>query len=148
MSPLTDFQARVTNVQEILQTASDAYTNEYSTRTANSGSAVVQNQNLQLQLNTLNAKLATAKSLSDTYDREFLDRSADKKIGGFFSSRGVNTFQDWLLLIFYTLYGLISFGICIIALYGSQSPLISVSMVISASLLMGVLITAMIVRFA
>ena len=148
MAGNTNFTAEITSVQELLSTAKDTYTNQYTTLSGNSGSATAQNRQLQLQLDTLNAKLATAKGLSDTYDREFLDRSADRKISGFFSSRGVNTFQDWLLLIFYTLYVGISFGLCVLALYASQNPLVSVAMIVSASALVGVMITAVIVRFA
>ncbi len=137
-----------TAASALLTSISDTYTNRYTTDVGGSESSVQQNNQLQTQLNALEVKLAQAKTLSETYEREFLDRSAGKKIGGFFSSRGVNNLQDWVLLIFYTIYVLVSLGICGIALFASRSPLISVAMVISASLLIGVMMTAVILRIA
>jgi hypothetical protein len=137
-----------TAASALLTSISDTYTNRYTTDVGGSESSVQQNNQLQTQLNALEVKLAKAKTLSETYEREFLDRSAGKKIGGFFSSRGVNNLQDWVLLIFYTIYVLVSLGICGIALFASRSPLISVAMVISASLLIGVMMTAVILRIA
>jgi len=137
-----------TAASALLTSISDTYTNRYTTDVGGSESSVQQNNQLQTQLNALEVKLAKAKTLSETYEREFLDRTAGKKIGGFFSSRGVNNLQDWVLLIFYTVYVLVSLGICGLALFASRSPLISVAMVISASLLIGVMMTAVILRFA
>jgi hypothetical protein len=137
-----------TAASALLTSISDTYTNRYTTDVGGSESSVQQNNQLQTQLNALEVKLAKVNTLSETYEREFLDRSAGKKIGGFFSSRGVNNLQDWVLLIFYTVYVLVSLGICGLALFASRTPLISVAMVISASLLIGVMMTAMILRFA
>ena len=77
----------------LLTSISDTYTNRYTTDVGGSESSVQQNNQLQTQLNALEVKLAKAKTLSETYEREFLDRSAGKKIGGFFSSRGVNNLK-------------------------------------------------------
>ena len=137
-----------TAASALLTSISDTYTNRYTTDVGGSESSVQQNNQLQTQLNALEVKLAKVNTLSETYEREFLDRTAGKKIGGFFSSRGVNNLQDWVLLIFYTVYVLVSLGICGLALFASRTPLISVAMVISASLLIGVMMTAMILRFA
>ena len=137
-----------TAASALLTSISDTYTNRYTTDVGGSESSVQQNNQLQTQLNALEVTLAKVNTLSETYEREFLDRTAGKKIGGFFSSRGVNNLQDWVLLIFYTVYVLVSLGICGLALFASRSPLISVAMVISASLLIGVMMTAMILRFA
>lgn len=145
---MATFNDQKTAASALLTSITDTYTNRYTTYVQGSASTAVQNSKLQTQLNALHVKLAKAKTLSDTYEREFLDRTAGKKIGGFFSSRGVNNLQDWVLLIFYTVYVLVSLGLCGIALVSSRSPLISVAMVISASLLIGVMMTAMIVRFA
>ena len=145
---MSTLNEQITVASALLTSISDTYTNRYTTDVGGSESSVQQNNQLQTQLNALEVKLAKAKTLSETYEREFLDRTAGKKIGGFFSSRGVNNLQDWVLLIFYTVYVLVSLGICGLALFASRTPLISVVMVISASLLIGVMMTAMILRFA
>jgi len=146
----TQFVADVTSAQGMLQTASDLHRNQYSTLLENQGGAgaVAQANSLQNQVVALNAKLENVKTLSDTYDREFLDRTSGKNPIGFWQSRGISTLQDWVLLFFYLVYGLVTLAILLLVITFSDTALYSGFMVLALSVILGVMMTAVIIRFA
>ena len=114
----------------------------------NQGTAGAQANSLQNQVIALNAKLANVQTLSDTYDREFLDRTSGKNPIGFWQSRGLSTLQDWVLFFFYLVYGLITLGILLLVITFSDTALYSGFMVVALSVILGVMMTAVIIRFA
>ena len=144
----TQFVAAVTSAQEMLQRTSDLYNNKYKTLVGNQGTAGAQVNSLQNQVIALNAKLENVKTLSDTYDREFLDRTSGKNPIGFWQSRGLSTLQDWVLFFFYLVYGLITLGILLLVITFSNTALYSGFMVLALSVILGVMMTAVIIRFA
>jgi hypothetical protein len=114
----------------------------------NAGSALTsQNTGLQAEVTQLGAKLSAIKKEADTYDREFLDRSADKKPLGIFPSRGITTFQDWILLIFFVAYGAICASLAIYGMRREGGGLREGFMVILISVIVGVMMSAVILRF-
>ena len=142
------FVADVTSAQRMLEIASDLHRNQYSTLLGNRGGAGAQANTLQNQVIALNAKLENVKTLSDTYDREFLDRTSGKNPIGFWQSRGLSTLQDWVLFFFYLVYGLITLAILLLVMTFSDAALYSGFMVIALSVILGVMMTAVIIRFA
>ena len=144
----TQFVDDVTSAQRMLQIASDLYRNQYSTLVGNRGGTGAQANSLQNQVIALNAKLENVKTLSDTYDREFLDRTSGKNPIGFWQSRGISTLQDWVLFFFYLVYGLVTLAILVLVITFSDTALYSGFMVIALSVILGVMMTAVIIRFA
>jgi len=123
------------------------FTNTYMTQVSNWGSLSTQSTGLDDQVITLKAKLAKVKSISDTYDREYLDRMSDKK-SSFLHSWGISTLQDWVLLIFFILYTIISLGLVAIVYMTSRYSVFGAFFVAISAVTVGTLIVATIVRFA
>ncbi len=141
------FTAEVIDAQNLLTSVKGTFDNKYSTQVSNGGSLTTQSSNLDNHVLTLKAKLAKAKKISDTYDREYLDRMATSS-SSFWRSRGVSTLQDWVLLIFFTLYTIITISLVIIVFMMSRSPLFGTLITAGMGLAVGTMIVALIVRFA
>jgi len=141
------FTAQIVAAQRLLQSVQSSFNNEYSTQISNTGSLSTQSSDLDDQVLTLKAKLAKAKKISDTYDREYLDRMAFSS-SSFLRSRGISTLQDWVLLIFFSLYTIIAIGLTVIVFMTSKSPLFGTIIMASMGLAVGTMIVALIVRFA
>jgi len=131
----------------MLRSVNDIFTNTYSTQVSNSANSIAQLTGLQQNVTTLKARLANVKKVSDTYDREYQDRIVDKPLSGFWRSRGVTTLQDWVLFLFFVVYTAVSLTLVSIA-FGTQGGAFNAFVVFAAAFSMGVMITAVIVRFA
>lgn len=142
------FIAQVIAGQNLLSSVKSTFDNKYSTQVSNGGSLTIQSSNLDNQVLTLKAKLAKAKKISDTYDREYLDRMASSSSSNFWRSRGVSTLQDWVLLIFFSLYSFIVIGLVFIVFMMSDSPIFGTLITAGMGLAIGTMIVALIVRFA
>lgn len=143
-----NFITQTTATQRMLESVNDMYTNRYSRLESNSGGANSQMNSLQNNVVALKAKLANLKKVSDTYDREYMDRMMDKPLGGFWRSRGVSTLQDWVLLIFFTLYALISLGLTALTAFNTYNPAVNCLLILLTSFVLGIMIVAVLVRFA
>ena len=141
------FTAQLVAAQNLLTSVKSSFDNKYSTQVSNSGSLTSQSSDLDNQVLTLKAKLAKAKKISDTYDREYLDRMVSSS-SSFWRYRGVSTLQDWVLLIFFSLYTIIAIGLVIIVFMMSRSPLFGTLITAGMGLAVGTMIVALIVRFA
>jgi len=125
----------------------DMYTNTYLTLDSSQSPYSTQAGKLQATANNLQIQLNTKHDAIETYDREYLDRKTVEKPFTFWRLRGVSTLQDWVLLIFFILYGILCAGILLLALTSSY-PLYMGTVVVLSSATIGIMITATIVRFA
>ena len=96
----TGFPERYTATSEMLNITAPDLFNKYTTAQNINNSIISQKTDLQAKVMQLHAQLENVKKSADTYDREFLDRSAKPK-RGFFNSRGLSTLQDWLFFTFF-----------------------------------------------
>lgn len=144
MAGVTSFTSQVTSAQQMLQSTRDLF-DQYSVRSGSRISADSQLTGLQQNIAVLKAKLANVKKVSDTYDREYQDRMADKPLSGFWISHGVSTLQDWILLIFFLLYAIVSLFFVVMV---STKSLFYGFMVLASSFIFGVMISATLMRFA
>jgi uncharacterized membrane protein len=141
----TSFPARYTATLDMLNTTSQNMFTQYSQIQSSSASLVSQNTELQTEVQALNSKLANMKKVSDTFDREFLDRSASKPAFGFWQSRGVNTLQDWIFMIFFIIYAVVClmiFGIV------AQQTIVGGVLVLIVSVVLGIMMSLVIMMFA
>jgi len=148
MAPDPTFTSQLISAQTMLQSVNDVFTNTYSTQISNSASSSTQLAGLQQNVTMLKARLANVKKISDTYDREYQDRVVDKPLSGFWRSRGVTTLQDWVLFFFFVIYAVLSLFFAGIAFTSSPNGIFNGFMVLATSFSLGVMITAVIVRFA
>ena len=140
------FIQQVTSINKLLTEVNDLYTN-YSRQVRGSGNSYIQLGELGNKVVSLKAKLERLKTVSDTYDREYLDRMEEKPLGGFWRSRGVSTLQDWVLLSFFVIYTFITIGLIILAVMNVTYPLMYVVFISLISFVMGIMIAAVLVRF-
>ena len=141
------FPARYTTALNMLNTTTTNLYSQYVSAQTTGASLTKQNSELQAQVTNLNAKLATIKKTGDTYDREFLDRSPTNTKRGFFNRNGVNTLQDWLLFMFFVSYVIISLTVLIFTVMASRYKLYAGCMVVIVSIVFGVMMSAVIMRF-
>jgi hypothetical protein len=141
------FPARFLTANTMLNNTTTTLFQQYMDAKNAASALTSQNTGLQAQVTQLGAKLASIKKEADTYDREFLDRTADKKPLGVFRSRGITTFQDWILLIFFIAYGAICASLAIYAMRREGGGLREGFMVILVSVIVGIMMSAVILRF-
>ena len=96
----------------------------------------------------LKAKLASVQQAADTYDREYMDRTVDKPLNNMWRTRGITTLQDWVLFLFFVLYGILTLALIGLIIRNMPNPLMPVLMVLILSVSIGIMISAVIVRFA
>ena len=148
MAPDPNFLSQVLSLQKLLQSTTDSYNNTYTRQVSNAGSSNAQLTGLEGNLVQLRAKLANVRKISDTYDREYLDRLTDKPLNSFWRLRGVSTLQDWVLLVFFLIYGIICLTLVLMVFMFSRAPLFNGVMLLGASFSLGIMIVGVIVRFA
>jgi hypothetical protein len=119
---------------------------QYMGLQTSSGSLTKQQAALHTELTTLKGRLATIHKEGETYDREFIDRSAGKKEFGFFRRNGVTTMQDWLLFIFFVSYAVIC--IAIIGYYTSTNPFnpFFLGIAVAIAVIFGIMMSAVVIR--
>lgn len=142
------FPARYTTSVNMLNTTTTNLFQQYMAIQAASTSLSSQNGDLQAEVTSLNAKLANVKKAGDTYEREFLDRSATPEKRGIFNRNGITTLQDWLLFMFFILYGIICLSVIIYTIRMSREKLYAGIMVFTITFVLGIMIAAIVVRFA
>jgi hypothetical protein len=138
------FIEQATRIDGLLTEVYDLYTDR---QVRGSGNSYIQLGELGNKVVSLKAKLERLKTVSDTYDREYLDRMEEKPLGGFWRSRGVSTLQDWVLLSFFVIYTFITIGLIILAVMNVTYPLMYVVFISLISFVMGIMIAAVLVRF-
>lgn len=148
MAPDPNFLSQVLSLQKLLESTRDSYNNTYTRQISSAGSSNMQLSGLQENLVQLRAKLASVRKISDTYDREYLDRMADKPLNSFWRLRGVSTLQDWVLLVFFFIYGIITLTLVVMVVMFSKAPVFNGVMLLGTALALGIMITGVIVRFA
>lgn len=107
-----------------------------------------QNVNLQEEVRLLEAKHASLQAAADTYDREFLDRGGKTPPSTFWTRRGFQTFQDWLLGALFLIYALVSLGLLSYVLLYSKKKIQGGATVLVTAVILGVIMVGVISRFA
>jgi hypothetical protein len=95
----------------------------------------------------LDTKIQLKNTAISTHEREYLDRKAVENPFTFWRLRGVSTLQDWVLFVFFTVYGVLCLTALLVTLV-SQYPVYNFIIVLLSSVTIGIMITATIVRFA
>lgn len=143
----TTFPARYTTALNMLNNTATNIFQQYTTVQKSSISITNQSDGLNAELIGLQSKLKNIEKQSETYDREFLDRSAGKSNHNVFRRNGITTLQDWLLFIFFIAYAVISLSIIIYIISVSTSKLYVGIMGIALSVVFGVMMSGVIIRF-
>jgi hypothetical protein len=126
---------------------------QYNQQKTNQATLTAQRATLEANVAELSTRLNELESSADAYDREFLDRTRSDSPDGlrtpsFFARKGLSTFQDWLLAGFFGVYALLSILLTVYVGIASTKKVKAVSMVAGTSFVLGVMIAAVIRRFA
>jgi len=150
MATISDssFPARLTTAKDMLNNTATHLHQQYSLYLSNSAALTKQNDDIQSEVANLRAKLASVNMASDTYDREFLDRTSIASPRTFFQRIGITTFQDWMILMFYVAYAILSLGFIVAAVLASQQKTLAGISSLILSIMVGMLITGIILRFS
>jgi Flp pilus assembly protein TadB len=143
----TTFPARYTTTKGMLDTTVTNLFQQYKAGQTASASLTNQSSVLKAELDSLNTKLTNIKKTGDTYDREFIDRSAGKNNMGFFRRRGITTLQDWLLFFFFLSYAIICIIVIVYSTAMSTQKALTFGMTFFLSLVVGVMMSAVVMRF-
>ena len=142
------FPVKYTTARSMLDSTTTNLFQQYVAAQNAAKSVTSQNNGLQAQVLSLKAKLADVKKSGDTYDREFMDRSATPAGRGVFSKRGITTLQDWLFFLFFVAYGIISLSVLAFTVMVSREKVFAGLMVFIVAAVVGVMMSAVIMRFA
>ena len=143
----TTFPARFTTTKSMLNTTVTDLFQQYIAVQQSSSSLTTQAAKLNAELVGLKAQLAGIEKQNETYDREFLDRSAGKANYGFFRRNGIVTLQDWILFLFFLGYAIIC---TIILMYFSMNAGFNTTYIfmgITVFTIFGIMMSGVIMRF-
>jgi len=143
----TTFPARFTTTKNMLNTTTTDIFQQYVALQRSSSSLTGQSNTLSAELTQMKAKLAGIQKQNETYDREFLDRSAGKKNFGIFRRNGITTLQDWVLFLFFVGYALICIILLLYYVMNAQFNGYSLLMGITICTIFGIMMSAVIIRF-
>jgi hypothetical protein len=144
--PVFDFTMQGSGMLANLATITSLYNDKYLTL-KNSGSNSRQRRELRESLDAIDTKIKLKNAAISTYEREYLDRKAVETPFTFWRLRGVSTLQDWVLFVFFAVYGIICFTALLVTLI-TEYALYNFFIVLLSSVTIGIMITATIVRFA
>jgi hypothetical protein len=144
----SSFPARLTTATDMLNNTATNLNQQYTLQVSNSAALADQNESIQSEVASLRAKLASVNMASDTYDREFTDRTSIAAPRTFFQRIGITTFQDWMILMFYISYAILSLGFIVAAILASQQKALAGISSLVLSIMVGMLITGIILRFS
>ena len=130
-----------------LDTIKSLYRDKYLTLGSSMGIYGTQKAKLQDTVNSLNTKLNLKNGAISTYQREYLDRKTIEMPFTFWRLRGVSTLQDWVLFVFFAIYGIFCITFLLIT-FTTEYMLYNFVLVLIASITIGTMIVATIVRFA
>jgi hypothetical protein len=145
--PPIDSKVQGSGMLANLASITSLYNDKYLTLVSAVGRYSEDRAKLQDTIDSLDTKIKLKNITLSTYDREFLDRRASEQPYTFWRLRGVSTLQDWVLFVFFVIYGIICATALLITLI-SQYPVYNFCLVLLSSVAIGIMITATIVRFA
>lgn len=143
----TTFPARYTTTLNTLNNTATNLFQQYITVQNSSTSIGNQSRGLTAELIGLKSKLASIQKQGETYDREFLDRSAGKNNNNVFRRNGISTLQDWLLFIFFVAYAIIAVSMIAFVASSAVNKLYVAAMGLAIALIFGVMMSGVITRF-
>jgi hypothetical protein len=145
-----DNKARGSAMLDNLNNIGNMYTNTYlSLKSGSSGSTQnsLQINKLQATIDSIQRKIDSTEDVISTYEREFKDRYEFDSPFTFWRKRGISTLQDWILFVFFLVYGLVS--LCLVGLcFNTEDIVYNIIVVTSCCFVIAILLAAIIVRFA
>lgn len=138
-------QQKILDAQEKLLRAQHMYNDIY--KTIKSSPSSIQESNLGNKVDAMKLELAEVKNMTEVHDREYEDYAQSGEKPTFWQRNGLSTVQDWVLFLFFTVYGLFVLGLLISVVMSRTNVATGLLSVIIISLVFGIMISTIIMRY-
>ena len=138
-------EQRILDAQEKLLRAQHMYNNIYSTIKNPSDS--IQESKLAMKVAGMKLELAEMKNTREVHDREYVDYAQSGQKPNIWQRNGLSTVQDWVLFLFFTVYGLFVLGLLIAVCMSGTNIIGGIFGVLLGSAIFGIMISMIIMRY-
>ena len=107
----------------------------------------LQKGNLANKVAAMKLRLAEMKNTTEVHDREYVDFAQTGKKPTLLQRYGLSTTQDWVLFLFFTVYGLFVLGLLIAVGLSGTNIIAGMISIILGSLVFGIMISTIIMRY-
>jgi hypothetical protein len=144
---MSDLNTQKTILHNTLATM-DTYATMYFQSQTNTSALTNQIHTLEGQRNEMQARLNLEKQASEVHDRQFVDSTRSGKVNADVVDRGVNTYQDWVFLAFFSTYTLMIIVLVIYSSTFSSKKMVSIGAFLGGGIFLGIVMLGLLVRFA
>ena len=138
-------EKKIIEAQEKLIRAQHMYNDSY--KAAKTSSNQIQHSNLAMKVSAMKSELAEMINTREVHDREYEDYVQSGEKPTIWQRNGLSTVQDWVLFLFFTVYGLFVVGLLIAVSMSGTNVLMGLFSVILSSLIFGIMISTIIMRY-
>ena len=141
---MSDQQA-ILDAQEKLLRAQNMYNNIYVS--IRSTSDDLTHSKLAIKVAAMKSELAKMKNTTEVHDREYMDFAQSGEKPNIWQRNGLATVQDWVLFLFFTVYGLFVLGLLIAVAMSGTNIIAGVVSILLGALVFGIMISTIIMRY-
>ena len=102
---------------------------------------------LAMKVGAMKLELAKMKNTTEVHDREYMDLAQSGEKPNIWQRNGLATLQDWVLFLFFTVYGLFVLGLLIAVGMSGKNIIMGFVSIILGSLVFGIMISTIIMRY-
>lgn len=121
------------------------YNNIYTS--IRNGTDSIQHNKLAMKVAAMKLELAQMKNTTEVHDREYIDLAQSGEKPNIWQRNGLATVQDWVLFLFFTVYGLFVLGLLIAVAMSGKNILLGLISIILGCLVFGIMISTIIMRY-
>jgi hypothetical protein len=138
-------QQSILDAQEKLLRAQNMYNNIYVSIRRTSDDLT--HSKLAMKVAAMKLELAKMKNTTEVHDREYMDFAQSGEKPNIWQRNGLATVQDWVLFLFFTVYGLFVLGLLIAVAMSGTNIISGVVSILLGSLVFGIMISTIIMRY-
>lgn len=138
-------QQQILDAQEKLLRVQNMYNNIYTS--IRNGTDSIQHNKLAMKVAAMKLELAQMKNTTEVHDREYIDLAQSGEKPNIWQRNGLATVQDWVLFLFFTVYGLFVLGLLIAVAMSGKNILLGLISIILGCLVFGIMISTIIMRY-
>jgi hypothetical protein len=138
-------QDAIINAQTELLQIQHMYNDTY--KTLLSSPDKIQQSNLAMKVKAMRTRLQEMKMETEAYDRQYVDVSHSGKKPTIWQRNGLSTAQDWVLFLFFTVYGLFVVGLLIAVGLSGGNVMANTFITLLGAFLFGIMASVIIMRY-
>jgi hypothetical protein len=138
-------QQVILDAQEKLLRAQNMYNNIYVSMRSTTDDLT--QSKLAIKVAAMQMELARMKNTTEVHDREYMDLAQSGQKPNIWQRNGLATVQDWVLFLFFTVYGLFVLGLIIAVAMSGTKIIMGIVGVLLGSFVFGIMISTIIMRY-